>query len=169
MQDRLISSVTGMIQGNFRYCKCRRCSHGISEVLRQWPLPSLLGTLWLLVSGFQSPANFWILSAEQLPLQGSWGLLLCTFGLRMAWACHDTSSKADCDLSVPGPLPPNSLLACVCKFKRKSWTSPAKVECSPWCHQLWHSWEEAIQHTGLPGLCGKGQSCWEWGFIVSLE
>lgn len=118
---------------------------------------------------FRGLCGFWFLASNRLHISGFFlqssslcrarGLLLCTFGLRMAWACHDSCSKADCDLSVPGSLPSNSLLACVCKFKRKNWTSPAKVECSPWYHQLWHSWEEVIQHTGLPGFCGKGQSC----------
>lgn len=151
-----------MIQGNFRYRKYRRCSHGIWKVLRQWLLPSLSGILWFLVSSLHLSTHFWILSVEQLPLQGSWFLLLHIFDLWMASACHGTCSEAKTFL-FQGPSPSNSLLACVCKFKSKNWISPAKIECLPWCHPLWHGWEEVTEHTGLPKLYEKGQSCWEWG------
>lgn len=107
-------------------------------------------------SGFWLPIVCTFLDSfcREAPSAGDDRRGVASFGLRMAWASHGTCSKADCDLSVPGPLPSNSLLAHVCKFKRKNWTVQLKLDQS---HQVWHSWEEVIQYTGLPGLCGKGR------------
>lgn len=71
MQASLTEGVRWLGTGGSRYRRCRRRSHGAWRVVRQWRLPSLSGTLWFLVYGLCSPTHFWILSAEQLALQGS--------------------------------------------------------------------------------------------------
>lgn len=111
---------------------------------------SLFGTLWFLVSGLHLSTRFWILPAEQLPLKGSWFLLLGIFGVPAALACRGTCSETMTFL-LQGPLSSNFLVR-VFKFRRKNWIHPAEVECSPRSHQLGQGWGEchSVQTDSLP-------------------